>query len=333
MEENGRQGTEGKKGEATDPSSWCWIDRKTALRLTLGRINLIRNKRERNLVELRKDVALLLQNGREDSARIRVEYVIREHMMLRAFEVLELFCDLLVIRMPMIEKSKKEPPVDLEEAVASVVFASGRASDLVELATVKRVVQSKYGKEFVARCSAYETALESKVNRRLFDSLDSKPPEPILKLKMLEQIAQEHQVEWDPEQSADLVLTQNKDKIDDITSSEVDEVLRCEGVLDGQGYARKYDSPEEAAQAAAYAATRAEEAARAASSFLEGKHTGAFNDEDAVVLPDINQRGIDNEEAHFQTSGEEPSEPEPTSMAESELDELTKRLEALKNRR
>ena len=56
-------------------------------RLGLGRIKLQRNKRLMQLNQSRKDVAEQIRSGKIDYAKIRVEGVIREQLMLQAYEV------------------------------------------------------------------------------------------------------------------------------------------------------------------------------------------------------------------------------------------------------
>lgn len=48
------------------------INSKTVARLATSRIKLLRNKREAQIKQMRRDVALLLQSGQDDTARIRV---------------------------------------------------------------------------------------------------------------------------------------------------------------------------------------------------------------------------------------------------------------------
>jgi hypothetical protein len=46
-----------------------------------------------------------------------------------------------------------ECPLDLREAIASLIFAAPRCADVEELAQVRSILGSKYGKEFVAAAS------------------------------------------------------------------------------------------------------------------------------------------------------------------------------------
>lgn len=54
----------------------------------------------------RREIAGLLEKGKEDSARIRVEHIIREDFETEAMEILELYCDLLGARFGILEQIK-----------------------------------------------------------------------------------------------------------------------------------------------------------------------------------------------------------------------------------
>ncbi|KAF6175674.1 hypothetical protein GIB67_022676 [Kingdonia uniflora] len=76
---------------------------KTMLKLTIPRIKLLRNRREIQIKQMRRDIAKLLETGQEATARIRVEHIIREENMMASQEVIELFCELIAVRLPIIE--------------------------------------------------------------------------------------------------------------------------------------------------------------------------------------------------------------------------------------
>jgi vacuolar protein sorting-associated protein IST1 len=115
--------------------------------------------------------------------------------MMAAQEILELFCELIAVRLPIIE-AQRECPLDLKEAISSVCFAAPRCSDLTELQQVQILFVSKYGKEFVAAAS--ELKPDSGVNRKLVELLSVRAPSPETKLKLLKEIAEEHELDWDP---------------------------------------------------------------------------------------------------------------------------------------
>lgn len=57
----------------------------------------------------------------------------------------------------------RECPSELREAVASIIFAAPRCSDLPDLLHVRNLFAAKYGKEFVAAAS--ELRPDTSVNR------------------------------------------------------------------------------------------------------------------------------------------------------------------------
>ncbi|CAL9182463.1 unnamed protein product [Musa hybrid cultivar] len=168
---------------------------KTLLKLTIPRIKLLRNRREIQLKQMRKDIAKLLENGQEATARIRVEHIIREENMMAAQEILELFCELITVRLPIIE-TQRECPLDLKEAISSICFAAPRCADLPELQQVQMLFAAKYGKEFVM--AATELLPDCGVNRQIIELLSIRAPSVEVKLKLLKEIAEEHELDWDP---------------------------------------------------------------------------------------------------------------------------------------
>ncbi|XP_071737744.1 uncharacterized protein [Rutidosis leptorrhynchoides] len=181
---------------------------KTLLKLTIPRIKLLRNRREIHIKQMRRDIAKLLETGQEATARIRVEHIIREEKMMAAQEIIELFCELVVVRLPIIE-SQRECPLDLKEAISSLCFAAPRCADLPELIQVQMAFTGKYGKEFVA--AATELMPECGVNRQLIEHLSVRAPSPDVKLKMLKEIAEEHELDWDPTASETELLKPHED--------------------------------------------------------------------------------------------------------------------------
>ncbi|GLJ09215.1 hypothetical protein SUGI_0104030 [Cryptomeria japonica] len=172
---------------------------KTLLKLSLARIKLLKNRREMQLKQMQKEVAQFLQAGQEATARIRVEHIIREQNILAAYEILELFCELLAARLPIIE-SQRECPLDLREAIASLIFAAPRCSDLPELLHIRNLFGAKYGKEFIV--AATELRPDCAVNRQVIEKLSVRAPAAEIKLKTLIDIAAEHDVEWDSSATA-----------------------------------------------------------------------------------------------------------------------------------
>ncbi|KAL6529225.1 hypothetical protein OROGR_014848 [Orobanche gracilis] len=163
---------------------------KTCLTLAISRIKLLQNKRDVQLKLMRKEIVDFLQAGQEAIARIRVEHVIREQNTWEAYLILELFCELVLARVPILE-SQRECPIELREAVASIIFSAPRCSDIPDLLHVRNLFSVKYGKEFIAAAS------ELRPDTSIIEKLSVSAPPPHLKLKVLKEIAREYNINWD----------------------------------------------------------------------------------------------------------------------------------------
>nr|KYP41748.1 IST1-like protein [Cajanus cajan] len=190
---------------------------KTALKLAVSRIKLLKNKREAQVKQLRRELAQLLQSGQDQTARIRVEHVVREEKTMAAYDLVEIYCELIAARLPMIE-SQKNCPIDLKEAVSSVIFATPRCSDIPELVDVKKHMTSKYGKEFVS--AAIELRPDCGVNRMLVEKLSAKAPDGPTKIKILTEIAEEHNIKWEPKSFGENDAKSSQDLLVGPSSSE-----------------------------------------------------------------------------------------------------------------
>ncbi|CAA6664484.1 unnamed protein product [Spirodela intermedia] len=236
---------------------------KTLLKLTIPRIKLLRNRRENQLKQMRRDIAKLLGSGQEATARIRVEHVIREENMMAAQEILELFCELIAVRLPIIE-IQRECPLDLKEAISSVCFAAPRCADLPELQQAQTMFAAKYGRNFSLRpqnCSPI-----------IIELLSIRAPPIEVKLKLLKEIAEEHEVDWDPFESETEFLRPHEDLLEAEKLCSAPEAVptissvKCEINMDLQGAVA-------AANVAAETAERAAAAARLAASLAQVKIT------------------------------------------------------------
>ncbi|XP_068638101.1 vacuolar protein sorting-associated protein IST1-like [Aristolochia californica] len=184
---------------------------KTCLNLAISRIKHLRNKRELQLRNMRKEVAQFLLTGQEAIARIRVEHIIREMNILAAYEILELFCELIYARVPILETQRECPP-ELQEAIASIIFAAPRCLDLPELMQIRNLFGTKYGKEFVLAAS--ELRPDSCVNRGIIEKLSVKAPPVDVKLNLLKDIAQEFDLEWDSSSTESEFNKKHEDLLD-----------------------------------------------------------------------------------------------------------------------
>ncbi|QCE08021.1 DNA mismatch repair protein MSH2 [Vigna unguiculata] len=194
----------------------------TLLKLTIPRIKLLRNRREVQLKQMRNDVAILLEAGQETKAIVKVEHVMREENMMAAQDIIQIFCELIVARLPMIQ-SQRECPLDLKEAISSVCFAAPRCADLPELLQVQSLFASKYGKGFVS--SAAHVTPDCSVNRQLIELLSVQAPSEEKKLNFLKEIAVEHNLDWDPTASETKILKKHEDLLNGPVKSQCESKL------------------------------------------------------------------------------------------------------------
>ncbi|CAN6985732.1 unnamed protein product [Brassica rapa subsp. trilocularis] len=167
---------------------------KTTLQMAASRLKILKNKKDTQIKQLRRELAQLLESGQTQTALIRVEHVVREEKTVAAYELVGIYCELIVVRLGVID-SQKTCPSDLKEAVASVLYASKRLSDVAELADVVKHFSAKYGKDFVSAAVGLHS--DSGVSRLLVEKLSVKAPDGPTKNKLLKEIATEHNVTWE----------------------------------------------------------------------------------------------------------------------------------------
>ena len=146
-------------------------------------------------------MAQLLEAGKEESARIRVENIIASDITTELHEIIELYCELLLARIGLLDNnntgggaggSRGECDAGLEEPVKSIIYAAPRL-DIKELNNVRGLLLDKFGKEFAV--AAMENR-DGKVAERVLSRLRVGMPEKELVDSYLEAIAEGFGVEW-----------------------------------------------------------------------------------------------------------------------------------------
>lgn len=109
-----------------------------------------------------------------------------------AYEVLELFCELLLSRVSVMKLSKAVP-AELTEAIDSLCYAGTRHQNLKELLVVRSLLVGKYGKEYIQRAC---TNANGTVNKSVERKLAIATPKSSEVTKYLTKIAQKYDVDW-----------------------------------------------------------------------------------------------------------------------------------------
>ncbi len=133
----------------------------------------------------------MIETGKEEKARIRVEHLIREDFTMEALEIVQLLCELIHERVRHMV-SEPECPPDLIGAVATLLYAAPRV-DISELLEVKNQLTKKYGKKFVEEVTALDSG---HVNPRVVDKLAVHPPDASAVVSYMKRVAEEFNVAW-----------------------------------------------------------------------------------------------------------------------------------------
>ncbi|KAI8983434.1 regulator of Vps4 activity in the MVB pathway-domain-containing protein [Pilobolus umbonatus] len=193
---------------------------KVQLKLAINRLKMLQAKKTSLNQQNRREIGLLLEKGKEESARIRVEHIIRDDLLIEALESLELYCDLLLARFGLLE-SYKTCEESISEAVNTIMWAAPRVGEVKELSLVRDQLASKFGKEFMLQAMENDN---EQVNPRIIVKLQVNAPDPFLVERYLDEIARTYDINWRSH-----IIHDNNDTEDD-ESDEGGEVNRSIGV-------------------------------------------------------------------------------------------------------
>ncbi|KAJ7981434.1 putative Regulator of Vps4 activity in the MVB pathway protein [Quillaja saponaria] len=153
------------------------------------RLKLLKNKRNTIVRQLREDIAELIKNGHEETAFNRVEQLINDESIATVYELLDHFCEFILIHLSYIRRHK-DCPNDINEAISSLIFASARCGDLPELHAIRKLFGERYGHKFAM--TAVELFPGNLVNRQINEKLSMKSVPDDLKYRVVDEIAREY---------------------------------------------------------------------------------------------------------------------------------------------
>ncbi|KAF8204303.1 regulator of Vps4 activity in the MVB pathway-domain-containing protein [Mycena galopus ATCC 62051] len=126
---------------------WNAPKAKVQLRLSVQRLRILQQKKEAQAKASRRDIASLLERGKVETARIKVETIINEDIHVELLELLELYSELLLARFGLLDQNTREPDPGIAEGVCSIIHAAPR-TELKELHVLRDILMHKYGREF-----------------------------------------------------------------------------------------------------------------------------------------------------------------------------------------
>ncbi|CCE80358.1 Piso0_003474 [Millerozyma farinosa CBS 7064] len=171
---------------------------KTSLKMAISKLKFAQDKKSALNKQLRRQLADTLRQGKETSATIRVENIIRDDIYVELLEYLELYCELLLTRISLIlDPARAEIDDGLKEAAYSVIYASQYA-DLRELNIIKEILISRYGPELIHEVSTNEGNV---IPDRIITRCKIEPPSEKLVTLYLCEIAKAYKVPYSGLQS------------------------------------------------------------------------------------------------------------------------------------
>lgn len=151
--------------------------------MAINRLHLIQEKDTALGKKSRRDMATLLNEGKEQSAKIRVENIIRSDEYVELLEILELYCELLLARIALLEN--RECDKSLEQAVKTIMYCSSR-TEVKELHNLREIFALKFGKDFAK--DALENP-EGYMSEGVLKKMNPDPPSPEFVVLYLKEIA------------------------------------------------------------------------------------------------------------------------------------------------
>jgi vacuolar protein sorting-associated protein IST1 len=162
------------------------------LKLAIARLRMVQKRDEALSKNQRRQMAQLLEAGKVDSAKIRVENIIRSDITTELLEILELYCELLLARAGLLEAGGSTCDPGLEEAVRSIMYAAPK-TEIKELQQVRVLLGERFGKDFVMQAM---DNVEGCVSDKVVKKLSVTPPRDELVQGYLEEIAKTYGVNW-----------------------------------------------------------------------------------------------------------------------------------------
>ncbi|KZT08602.1 DUF292-domain-containing protein [Laetiporus sulphureus 93-53] len=171
---------------------WVSAKAKVQLRMAVQRLRTLQEKKGAQAKASRRDIAVLLEKGKLETARIKVENIIHEDIYVELLELLELYCELLHARFGLLDQNTAEPDPGVSEGVCSIIYAAPH-TELKELHTLRDMLMHKYGRDFAI---AVMENRDGCVSDRVAKKLVIATPSPSLVDAYLAEIAKGYGVKW-----------------------------------------------------------------------------------------------------------------------------------------
>lgn len=165
---------------------------KTTLKMAVSKLKFLQEKKTALSKQQRRQLADLLTAGKEVSAKIRVENIIRDDIYIELLEYCELYCELLSARVLLILDLLRPLDAGLKDAVLLVVYAA-HYTEIKEMTTLSEMLRARYGPEFALKVT--ENA-DNYVPQKIVSRCAIEPPAEALVNLYLVEIARAYGVPY-----------------------------------------------------------------------------------------------------------------------------------------
>ncbi|CAH2354750.1 vacuolar protein sorting-associated protein Ist1p [[Candida] railenensis] len=166
---------------------------KVSLKTAISKLKFVQDKKTALAKQQRRQLADLLKSGKESSATIRVENIIRDDIYVELLEYIELYCELLLARITLImDHARTTCEPSLVEAVSSLIYAAPH-TELKEITVIREILIHKYGVEFGKAAADNESG---SVPSKIVSRCQFEPPSETLVRLYLSEIARAYKAPY-----------------------------------------------------------------------------------------------------------------------------------------
>lgn len=223
------------------------IKLKTCLRMCVQRLRYAQEKQQALAKQDRRHVATLLSQGKEQMAYYRVESLITNDVHIELLEILELYCELLLARINIVNSIKDELDLvsnhmedGINEALRALVYSSTLyVPEVKELGQLKELVMFKFGKEFIKLIQEDKTGVPEKVIKKCVPEIPSEK----LVILYLQEIAKTYEVPYSRLLDSDSELTLNSDSNEKVKNPNENSPNNVTNTTDNQSVSSPSEKP------------------------------------------------------------------------------------------
>ncbi|OBA20755.1 DUF292-domain-containing protein [Metschnikowia bicuspidata var. bicuspidata NRRL YB-4993] len=147
---------------------------RTTLKMAISKLKFLQEKKTAITKQQRRQMADLLSAGKETSAKIRVENIIRDDVYIELLEYCELFCELLLARSQIVlDILRSEVDGGIQDAVLLIIYCCN-FTEVKEMVTLGEILRLRYGPEYTRKVLENEGG--SVVPPKIVSRCDIEPP-------------------------------------------------------------------------------------------------------------------------------------------------------------